>query len=129
MRLNYDCIRDVLLSLEDMFVLNEDLETNIIIVSDLCEELPDYSKQDIAYSLVMLEEAGYIHAHIQYADDCILDIIVSGITFEGHKYLDTVRTSAVWEETKKTFKEKAIEMTIETIMLVAKSIIQSHLIS
>lgn len=129
MRLNYDCIRDVLLSLEDMFVLNEDLETNIIIVSDLCEELPDYSKQDIAYSLVMLEEADYIHAHIQYADDCILDIIVSGITFEGHKYLDTVRTSAVWEETKKTFKEKAIEMTIETIKLVAKSIIQSHLIS
>jgi hypothetical protein len=129
MRLNYDCIRDVLLSLEDMFVLNEDLETNIIIVSDLCEELPDYSKQDIAYSLVMLEEADYIHANIQYADDCILDIIVSGITFEGHKYLDTVRTSAVWEETKKTFKEKAIEMTIETIKLVAKSIIQSHLIS
>lgn len=129
MRINYDCIRDVLLSLEDMFVLNEDLETNIIIVSDLCEELPDYSKQDIAYSLVMLEEADYIHAHIQYADDCILDIIVSGITFEGHKYLDTVRTSAVWEETKKTFKEKAIEMTIETIKLVAKSIIQSHLIS
>ena len=129
MRLNYDCIRDVLLSLEDMLVLNEDLEPNSIFVSELCDELPDYSKQDIAYSIVILEEAGYIHANIPYADDCILDIIVSGISFEGHKYLDTIRTSAVWEETKKTFKEKAIEMTIETIMLVAKSIIQSHLIS
>ncbi len=129
MRLNYDCIRDVLLSLEDMLVLNEDLEPNFIIISDLRDKLPDYNTEDIAYSLIMLDEANYIHANIQSADNCILDIFVTGITFEGHKYLDTVRTSAVWEETKKTFKEKAIEMTIETIMLVAKSIIQSHLIS
>lgn len=129
MRINYDCIRDVLLCLEDLLVLNDELEMSSIIISDLCEKLPDYSKQDIAYSLVMLDEADYIHAAIPSADDCILDIIVTGITFEGHKYLDTIRTSVVWEETKKTFKEKAIEMTIETIMLVAKSIIQSHLIS
>lgn len=129
MRINYDCIRDVLLSLEDILVLDENLETNATEISQLCKELSDYSKQDIAYSLVMLKETDYIHANIINADNGIFDIIVFGITFEGHKYLDTVRTSAVWEETKKTFKEKAIEMTIETIMLVAKSIIQSHLIS
>lgn len=127
MRINYDCIRDVLLALEDNIVLDEDLDPNEIIISDLQEILPDYSIQDIAYSLEMLKEADYIHTGDN--DINTIGIKVTGITFEGHKYLDTIRTSAVWEETKKTFKEKAIEMTIETIMLVAKSIIQSHLIS
>lgn len=129
MRINYDCIRDVLMNLEDMLVLNENLENNIVTLEELCAALPDYQKQEIAYSLIMLDEAEYIQANIQSCDDCIMDVFVCGITFEGHKYLDTVRSSPIWEETKKTFKEKAIEMTIETIMLVAKSIIQSRLIS
>lgn len=128
MRMNYDCIREVLISLEDLIVLDGNLESNLVTLEELCTALPDYEKQDIAYSLMMLDEAEYIKANIMDADDCIINIFVSGITFEGHKYLDTVRSLPVWEETKKTFKEKAIEMTIETIILVAKSIIQSRLI-
>lgn len=129
MRINYDCIREVLMRLEDIIVLDKDLEFNDVDLDELCAELPDYKKQDVAYSLLMLDEAEYIHANIIGADGGIVNILVSGITFEGHKYLDTVRSSPIWEETKKTFKEKAIEMTIETIILVAKSIIQSRLIS
>lgn len=129
MRINYDCIREVLMRLEDIIVLDKDLEFNDVDLDELCAELPDYEKQDVAYSLLMLDEAEYIHANIIGADGGIVNILVSGITFEGHKYLDTVRSSPIWEETKKTFKEKAIEMTIETIILVAKSIIQSRLIS
>lgn len=129
MRINYDCIREILICLEDLIVLDENLKFNDVSLDDLCTDLPDYEKQDIAYSLLMLDEAEYIHAHILNADDSIINIFVFGITFEGHKYLDTVRSSPVWEETKKTFKEKAIEMTIETILLVAKSIIQARLIS
>lgn len=129
MRINYDCIREVLMCLEDIIVLDKDLEFNDVCLDEICAELPDYEKQDVAYSLLMLDEAEYIHANIIGADGGIVNILVSGITFEGHKYLDTVRSSPIWEETKKTFKEKAIEMTIETIILVAKSIIQSRLIS
>lgn len=126
MKINYDCIRDVLFALEDNIELDEYLEPNEIAFSDLCSWLPDYSEQDIAYTLIMLEEANYIHTVQGNINS--LGITVTGITFEGHKYLDTVRDSAIWEETKKTFKEKAIEMTIETIVLVAKSIIKAHLI-
>lgn len=128
MRINYDCIRDVLLALEDIIELDEknDLDSSEIIISDLQKVLPDYSIQDITYSLVMLKEADYIHT----CDDGTsnINIVVNGITFEGHKYLDTIRTPAVWEETKKTFREKAIDMTMEGIILVANSIIKSHLI-
>lgn len=129
MRINYDCIRDVLLSLENLLILDENLEMNTVSPDELCSELPDYQKQDIVYSLLMLRDAGYLDVNVIEADCGIIGMMVYGITFEGHKYLDTVRSSPIWEETKKTFKEKAIEMTIDTIILVAKKIIQSRLIS
>lgn len=129
MRINYDCIRDILLCLEDSIVYTDNLSFDDVCLQDLYSKLPDYGKQDIAYSLLMLKEANYIHASIIDADGIIVNVFVSGITFEGHKYLDTVRSSPIWEETKKTFKDKAIEMTVDTILLVAKSIIQARLIS
>ncbi len=129
MRINYDCVRDVLLSLEELLVLEDDLSMNFIPLDRLCLALSDYPRHDVAYTLLMLKDANYLEVNVIDSDFGMLGMSVYGITFEGHKYLDTVRCSPIWEETKKTFKNKAIEMTVDTILLVAKTIIQSRLIS
>ncbi|MBG9981862.1 DUF2513 domain-containing protein [Aerococcaceae bacterium DSM 111020] len=59
MRLNYDCIRDILLDLE------KELKPNDFMTHDRIKQLRSYDKysfDDYQYSLIKLEEAGYIEA-------------------------------------------------------------------
>lgn len=128
MRLNYDCIRDVLLTLEDMLQFNEELEYPEITLQELCDNLDCYSKQDIAYTLINLSEAEYISAIVCAYDDRIDDIICNRITFEGHKYIDSIRTPQIWEEIKQTFKSKAINLSLDWILTLAKVAAESRLI-
>ena len=92
MKLNYNCIRDVLLYLEDNLKINESLHSKNI-------EL-DYSFETIQYSVFKLEEAGYIQAQIIVADGLDKTAIINDITFYGHEFLNTVRPKTVWENTK-----------------------------
>ena len=93
MKLDTCCIRDTLLVLENWLVLNDDLA---FIPLDLCEicksgSMQKYSKSDIAYTLVLLEEAGFIEAEIDYTLEGIHEIDVIRLTFQGHQFLDTIR--------------------------------------
>lgn len=130
MKLNFDCIRDILLTLEDVLEYSEDLNFPAISLDDLCIETNSnsknyYNRQDIAYSCLKLKEANYIQAEIADCDSCILDIICFDITFEGHKYLDTVRNSDIWSAIKAKFKEKSLEMSIDGIITLGTKLITS----
>ena len=93
MKLNYDCIRDVLLYLEENLELNNSIYLENIKL--------DYSSDDIYYSVQKLEEISYINARIIKADGvAILDAIIFDITFYGHEFLNTIRPKTVWEKTK-----------------------------
>lgn len=100
MKLNINCLRDTLLSLEEWLVLNEELEFCVVDLAELCKtsSLLRYSKQEIAYTLVLLEEAGLIKALIGYASDCIYDIDVVRLTFQGHQFLDSIRPLPLWKK-------------------------------
>ncbi len=93
MKLNYDCIRDVMLYLEENLELNNTVRLENIVI--------DYSSEDIKYSILKLEEIGYIKAHITNADGIVaFTAIIFDITFYGHEFLNTVRPKTVWENTK-----------------------------
>lgn len=105
MRLNYDCVRDVLLTLESELQFNENLEYPDINLNQLCNLMSDYNKQEIAYTSLKLIEADYICANPLSVDDSIYDILYSSITFAGHQYLDSVRDTNVWKKIKKVPKD------------------------
>ena len=93
MKLNYDCIRDVLLYLEENLELNNSIYSEHINLN--------YSSEDIQYSVLKLEEIGYINARIVKADGFqMITAIINDITFYGHEFLNTVRPKTVWENTK-----------------------------
>lgn len=104
MRLNYDCVRDVLLTLESELQFNENLEYPDINLNQLCDLMDNYSKQQIAYTSLKLIEADYICANPLSADCSIYDILYSSITFAGHQYLDSIRDTSVWNKIKKSSK-------------------------
>jgi hypothetical protein len=106
MKLNKDCIRDILLYVE----ANGQLEGSIG-YNQLCNELNEYEQDDIGYTLLRLKEAGYIDGK----QDTYMPFTfsVSAITWNGHKFLDTVRDPKVWSTTKKIAKKfESVSITL-----------------
>lgn len=100
MKLNYDCIRSVLLYLEKAVTIDNDLKIVIVRVENIFEELPKYENNEILYSLSKLNEAGYINAQLRFASGSFVDGYVTGITYAGHDFLEKVRDNKTWTNVK-----------------------------
>lgn len=103
MKLNPDCMRDILFYLEEYLSINEDLEFKEISMYDLSQHL-NYSIQEIANTLIILDEAGYIISVRDDSDDCISNLDVYRITYDGYQFIETIRPEHVWEKVKSTGK-------------------------
>lgn len=115
MKINYDCMRDVLIALEKLITIDQKLKFSLVSLPDLQKELPKQNDQDIVYSVIMLEQAGYIKATIKYSNNAVYVILISGITIDGHKYLDSIRSPKIWTAIKEKFKDKALDLSFELI--------------
>ncbi|AXU11141.1 DUF2513 domain-containing protein [Parvimonas micra] len=96
MKLNQDCIRDILLYLESNLKLDK-----YMMHKELINNLTDYSKEDIEYSLLKLDEADFVDMHIVSADNITFySCVIYDITIQGHNFLDSIRPQSVWEKVK-----------------------------
>ena len=109
MKLNYDCVRSVLLTVETIF-----------------EQLPKYGDNEILYTIEKLKEAGYINAALHFAAGHFIDGAVSSITYSGHEYLDNIREPEVWRKVKAMLKN-AGAITLPLISQAAQMLIGSQL--
>jgi hypothetical protein len=118
MKLDRDCVRDVLLAVES---LNHD---EVIQLSDF-EDIPLIAKHDpvdVVYSIERLIEAGYIKGNVQYADNRVFFLIVSSLTWNGHEFLDNIRDDGVWKTTKNV-ASKLSSVSLSTLSSIASSVI------
>lgn len=122
MKINYDCLRELLLVLEKNLQFSDELEYPTISFEKVCEYMPDYSKADIAYSTMILNEAGLIKANIMKADNRFYSCTYSRLTYDGHKFLENVRSKKVWAKIK-TVVGKIGGASVETITSIALEII------
>lgn len=116
MKLNYDCVRELLLTLEENLVMDDSLSFPNLTLKQVCEKMPDFSRADIAYASTKLLEAEYIEANSIESDSKIIKIVYSSITYEGHQYLDSIRDSKLWN----TVKTKAKALTFELVKKLAE---------
>jgi len=131
-KLNYDCVRDVLLFLETIDYVSQAPDGDILFcevdISRFYESLPDHSHEDIFYALFNLEQAGLIDATSHDADNCVYYFVVNYITYSGHEFLEHIKPASVWENTK-TVLAKAGSMSIDIITKVTGNIIASLLVN
>lgn len=100
MKLDFDCIRDILLTLEK-YPYGE-----VIQPEQLFEELSNYNPEVISYSLLKLYEADYIEANIPEIDGVFPEVSqIFDITFQGHEFLDNIRSNKIWTKTKSILSE------------------------
>ncbi|MDE7390633.1 MAG: DUF2513 domain-containing protein, partial [Lachnospiraceae bacterium] len=95
MKLNCNCVRDVLLQLEELLVCeqsNGSFFVKTVKLDKLTEKLSGkYNNSEILYTVCKLEEENYINAKIIDANRQIVYCEIFKITNEGHTFLDTIR--------------------------------------
>lgn len=93
MHLNNECVRDLLLAIEENLGINDKVS-----IDDF--ELPNYSYDELIYTALKLIEAGFINGDSSKMIDGSIFVYVSSLTWDGHKFLDNIRDNEVWRKTK-----------------------------
>jgi hypothetical protein len=129
MRLNPDCVRDVLLVLESNIMYNADSSTTEIkpvAWNALYENenlLLHHAASDIKYTVQKLAEAEFISVSVNIAGHAWVSCDVIDITWNGHEFLNTVRGKTIWEATKDR-ANKLGGFSLKAITTIASAIIQ-----
>ena len=105
MKLNSDCIRAVMLKVEEMqtYTCNDEgyIESNYLGIEALYDALPDFTHEDIFYALFNLEQAGYVNLSMQWDAVGTLHIcIINYMTYDGHEFLEKISDSMRWKIVK-----------------------------
>lgn len=118
MKLNPDCMRDILLRMEDASYLEE------LSPGTIYNALPNYTRDDIDYSIIKLKEAGFIDAIIKEYDSGIIILRLDDITYNGHQFLADVRSDNVWHSVKEVSK-KVGSNSLNAISQIATGVISA----
>lgn len=123
MRLNPDCMRDVLLVAEENLPLNGSLP-----MSDLLPLLPGYSEDEITYTCLKLNEANLLNIFkTPYPGGTFVNDIRE-ITYNGHQFLENIRNQSTWETVKQKLSLLG-SSSVPVIMSVASQVILNKISS
>lgn len=126
MKLNTDCMRDILLAVEQA-----NYEERLSF-DTLHERIPKHSEEDLHYCLVKLDEAGLLEVTTVPVMRQHLPAIksVHYLTMSGHEFLENIKSDNVWNKTKNIAKNVG-SFSISTLkdisVSVISEIIKSHL--
>lgn len=127
MKLNKDCVRDVLLSCEELLKMDEDGYMDSLSHEELGQALPNYKTEDIIYTVVKLKEAGFLDVKVTRASGNILvDVRIYDITFTGHEFLNDIRDDNNWKKVKEIAKSVGA-FSINMIAQIAVGVIQTNI--
>lgn len=127
MRLNPECIRDVLFYLEGniRYICPEHdlIKRNKVNIYTIARALENYSEEDVIYSIEKLYEMKYIQIMDEQTDSqkYIVQCNVRSITAAGHEFLETIRPKSVWKETQARLKKIGI-MSLSALSFVSKTV-------
>lgn len=98
MRLNNDCIRDILLYIER----NTTDEMPFINAENLINDLQQkYDKGTINYHVRQIDKAGLVD-DVYYSED--EPDTISDLSWEGHNFINNIRDNNVWSKLKESTK-------------------------
>lgn len=106
MKRDWDTIRDILFRTEEL-APNKALSL---------QDFKQNRAHEIAYHVLLLHEAGLIHASIYASFDTgPTDFRISSLTWQGHEFLDAIRNESVWNKIKGKIAAEGMAMPLEVI--------------
>lgn len=99
MRLNHDCVRDVMLFIESDITFGNFLHLEDFLTNEKLKS--SYDSDTIKYTLAKLAETNYLKSTPRWMNNDLIMFSTGMITWDGHEFLDTIRDPEVWSNTKK----------------------------
>lgn len=116
MKLNPDCVRDVLLYVEE----NTDLRKHVTITSNLSDKLLEkYSYEELSYHVRQCELSGYFE---RTTHDLAGNCSISYLSPAGHQFLANIRSDSIWNDVKEVSK-KVGSNSLQAISQIASAVI------
>ncbi|GGJ86306.1 hypothetical protein GCM10007063_06020 [Lentibacillus kapialis] len=124
MELNHDCVRSVLIELEDKLTLNGHMHLAQLEKTDTFNT---YGHDVSVYAILKLIEIGYLNGNHKNADNELHFLSVSSLTWQGHEFLDNIRDNIVWSKTKDASKKLSGNVSITMLSRIANSVLDKML--
>lgn len=94
MRLNHECVRQIMLTIESDIPYNQSLEKEKLLEHP---KLQSFTEDEILYAILRLDEADFIKCDILPGDGLLIyNLSLYGLTWSGHEFLDNIRDNKVW---------------------------------
>lgn len=126
MKLNHDCIRDVMIYIEENCMYEDDDRGNRSIHSRVFYEITHDEKLSSRYTE---DEIRYVVAQLYFEDMVIATMTpetlnfrqfdVDSLSFKGHEFLDNIKDDTIWKKTKKFVGERLNSASLAIIGNVA----------
>lgn len=126
MKLNHDCIRDVMIYIENNCIYEDDSRGNRSIHSRVFYEIIHDEKLSSRYTE---DEIRYVVAQLYFEDMIIATMTpetlnfrqfdVDSLSFKGHEFLDNIKDDTIWKKTKKFVGERLNSASLAIIGNVA----------
>lgn len=117
MRLNMECIRDILLTVEEY----TGFQTQMKYPSDEYEyiRLSDYPVEEILYHVKQCEAFGLVTKASWTLDGAFF---ISDLSPEGHMFLANIRSDNNWSKTKEIYRKIGVE-SIDAIKQISTGVV------
>ncbi|MCY8002820.1 DUF2513 domain-containing protein [Bacillus haynesii] len=122
MKLDHDCVRSLLLELEEKLGLNDVIGNEVIKVSSTAEK---FGESQTMYCATKLVEAKLLIGSKTIADMETL-LLISSLSFEGHQFLDNIRDDGIWKDTKAKVSQLS-SVSLPILSQVAAAFIKSKI--
>jgi hypothetical protein len=120
MKRDLDLVRDILIAVEAVPA------AQTIRNSDIAPEADPFV---VSEHIQLLESAGFLNAIIsrELGNSRPRTCVIQGLTWEGHEYLDAVRSPEIWTKTKQALAKVGGSAGLEVIKQLASAIIKQQL--
>lgn len=117
MVLDPDCVRDVLLVVEECNFGER------LTLTTLKERLPGYTEEMLWYTCIKLQEGGYLDLMTFPASRHPLPLIkqIKDLTYSGHEFLNIIRSNNNWVKAK-VIAKKAGAFSLKALAEIAQSV-------
>lgn len=94
MKLQPECIRDILLEIE------KQPKNEPFLFNTLATNLSKYSQDELEYTCMRMEEGGLISLATYDGNNHTFIAFINHITYSGHQFLATIESDKIWDKTK-----------------------------
>lgn len=108
MKRNWDLIRKILIEVEELG------NTQSVV-----EHVDGTDSEAVSYHIHLMIDSGLVEGQCSQGMDGPLRCFASALTWEGHEFLDKIRSATMWNKIKSVVREKSLPMTFDVIKAAA----------